>query len=330
MWYFGVDCGGTKSVACLGIRTGNRLLVQVRARRSGSANPSDVGPEKAAQRVAAIFQTVCRKHGAAPTELQACCFAMAGAGRAQSRWAVYKCLPTELQHVPCYFVHDGWAALSAACSPPVGIAVIAGTGSLVFGRRSDGRSVRVGGWGSLVGDDGSAFAIGRKALNAAACMVDGRGQTRLLHAVLEASGSQSWDELIARLYRTPFDRRFVAQLAPIVVQEAARDSEANRIITEAIGDLVNMVITAVNRLEVSATQIPLVTAGGLLIRSAKFRKALMHSLANAGYRFAELRLAPFPAEGAAALAAFAERWLQPDELCSIRAAPPDERIAAPS
>ena len=98
--------------------------------------------------------------------------------------------------------HDGMIALSGALAGENGIVAIAGTGSLVFGRRGS-RTMRAGGWGYVFGDEGGAFWIARQALRAALRHEEGWGEKTALHPMLlEATGMQSANETL-HLFYTP-------------------------------------------------------------------------------------------------------------------------------
>ena len=118
--------------------------------------------------------------------------------------------------------HDAEIALTGATGGEPGIIVIAGTGSIAFGKNATGMASRAGGWGYIFGDEGSAFDIVRQALRAALAMEEGWGaETSLRASFLSSTGAVSANELMHEWYNS-FDRVKVAALAPMV------DSVANR------------------------------------------------------------------------------------------------------
>ncbi|GIW90807.1 MAG: N-acetylglucosamine kinase [Pirellulaceae bacterium] len=318
MWYYGIDCGGTKSLAVVGQRRRNQLVIAATARRLGSANPTEVGPEKAVGNAMVALERACRKARVELHQLQAGCMAMAGAGRPKIRRDVYRCLPEPLRQVPCYLVHDGWAALCAACQPPVGIALICGTGSLAFGRTADGRTARMGGWGPLVGDEGSGYWMGRQALAAAARGAEGRSTTRMLPALLDLTGYKSWDAFIEALYQRSDPRSYVAGLARIVLQLARSDAHAYRIASTAAQELAQLVAALADQLKMNPSEVPLVLTGGVIERSAIMRSLIKNSLRQMDRAFRDFRVVRRPAEGALALAGHARQWLPAEEIDSLR------------
>lgn len=122
-------------------------------------------------------------------------------------------------------LHDASIALTGATGG-AGVVVIAGTGSIAFGRNAEGRTARAGGWGYAFGDEGGAFDIIRQALRAALRFEEGWGGATALHpALIEAAGAQSAIDLLHRFYTPEFPRARVARFAELV-DEVARSGDA--------------------------------------------------------------------------------------------------------
>jgi N-acetylglucosamine kinase-like BadF-type ATPase len=139
-----------------------------------------------------------------------------------------------------------------------GTVVIAGTGSAAFG--SDGqRSARAGGHGFLLGDEGSAYWIGRAAAQAALRWEDGTGGSALLHRAVTQAAGCGLDELIRRIHARPAERDPLALLAPVVTALADADPEAQRIASDAAGQLASLA-GAVQR---TTGPLPVAGAGGV-------------------------------------------------------------------
>ena len=121
---------------------------------------------------------------------------------------------------------DAVIALAGATAGGPGIIVIAGTGSIAYGRNADGRAARAAGWGYIFGDEGSGFDITRQALRAALRYEEGWGPpTSLYRVLLEATGSRSANEVLHRFYADDWPRSRVATLAKLV-DWAARQGDA--------------------------------------------------------------------------------------------------------
>jgi N-acetylglucosamine kinase-like BadF-type ATPase len=160
---------------------------------------------------------------------------------------------------PVYVTEDGKTACLGAFGAAPGIAVFAGTGSGAMGW--DGkRWTRAGGHGFLLGDEGSAYWIGRAAVNAALRWEDGMGGSEAIcRAVVKASG-RDLDDLVMDVHSHPADRGKVALLAPVVTALAAEDSTAADIARQAAGHLAELAGAVRRRLG----QLPVSGLGGVL------------------------------------------------------------------
>ncbi|WEG14743.1 BadF/BadG/BcrA/BcrD ATPase family protein [Pullulanibacillus sp. KACC 23026] len=157
--------------------------------------------------------------------------------------------------------HDGINALWSGTHGQPGLVLLAGTGSLVFGVNDSRESFRVGGWGYLIGDEGSGYDMGRMAASSVMKAFDGRGsQTLLTSLILEYYDLAEETELIPLIYGHGKDA--LAQLA-FLVGEAARsgDSVALEIFEKAINRLVGLIKAGLNKYESPPSEIFFV--GGL-------------------------------------------------------------------
>jgi len=185
-----------------------------------------------------------------------------------------------------------------------GLALVAGTGSMAFARAPDGRTARSGGWGYLLGDEGSGYALAVAGLRAVARAADGRGpRTALSERLLAALGLRQPQELIGAIYGGGPDRTALAALAPAVVSAAEDgDEEAIRLVREAAGQLAATAAAAVRALGLEAAAVPTALAGGLLLGSPGYRRRVLDDLAGLGCRAEPVGLVREPAEGAVRLA----------------------------
>lgn len=170
--------------------------------------------------------------------------------------------------------NDAEFALAGLDSGP-GVALIAGTGSIALGRDASGQIIQVGGWGHLLGDEGSAYDIGRRAAQAAARAADGRGPTTaLLQLVLERWGLTTPRSMIEQVYLTQ-EKAPIASLAPGVLALARHgDQVARAIRRHACEELAQAAIAVIDTLNV-AGPVPLILGGGLLIHERDVRKAVV-------------------------------------------------------
>ncbi len=139
--------------------------------------------------------------------------------------------------------HDAEIALWGATAGEPGIIIIAGTGSMAFGRNSEGLTARAGGWGYLFGDEGGAFDITRRALRSALAYEEGWGPATILRdLLLRETGAANADELLHLFYTPEYPRKRVASFAPLVTRVAMEsDPVALDILQAATAELVRYI-----------------------------------------------------------------------------------------
>ncbi|MGC9400034.1 MAG: N-acetylglucosamine kinase [Anaerolineae bacterium] len=292
----GVDGGGTKTRALVGDAEGDVL-------GRGEAGPSNVQAVGVAATRAALDAAVAAALDDAGLRgaPRALCLGMAGAGRAADRAIIEHWAAARFPEAAVRVVHDGRLVLAAGTSEGWGIAVLCGTGSLVYGMDPYGTEARAGGWGYLLGDEGSGYALGRAALRAVARAADGRGPaTALTTAVLAHWSLDGPEALIEHVYRPPLPRAAIAELAPLVIAAAeAGDGVAGALVREAGEALADAVRAVVGQLAFP-DPIPCALAGSVIVRARSIRRALLNAVSR-------LSLAPVasveePARGALQLA----------------------------
>ncbi len=164
---FGIDGGGTRTSAFLAnVSRPDDILGQGTA---GPSNQRAVGPRMAMNNLDLAVQEAFSNARIDRQTVAAACLGLAGADRISDRsvvqdWAQEARLAEKIQ-----VVNDAMPLLHAGAGDGYGIALIAGTGSLAWGRNPQNQTARSGGWGYLFGDEGSAFAIGRAILQAVSC-----------------------------------------------------------------------------------------------------------------------------------------------------------------
>ncbi len=162
---------------------------------------------------------------------------------------------------------------------------------------------RAGGWGYLIGDEGSSYELAREAVRAVAHAADGRGPaTALQPAILEYWNCREPSELIARVYQPDSAPADLAVLAPLVTRCAERgDPVAARLVDDA-GQALATVVHAVCAALDFREPVPLALTGGLVLSSALVREALLRALAQTPYRINPVTPVDAPVRGAVRLA----------------------------
>jgi N-acetylmuramic acid 6-phosphate etherase len=299
----GIDGGGSRCTAVLAVATADGIQELGRG-QGGAANAGTAGFEAAAVHVAAAVAEAFVAADRPAEPVGAACLGLAGAGRDEVRdrwlaWARQRQLADRIDVVP-----DGVPAFGASGNQPWGLLVIAGTGSIVWGRREDESLVRCGGRGSLVGDEGSGWAVAVAGLRAAVRMDDGWGpKTALLDLALSRFDAAAATDLPAILARPAMARGTIAAFAADVVTAAAGgDREAERILNEAAADLGHQAAALGRRLGFRAGEYPLRVAGGLVCHSTLVREGLTERLCAAGLQPAVVIIAADLADAAARMA----------------------------
>lgn len=292
----GIDAGGTKTHAILADLDG-RLVGEA---RGPGANISTAG---GAAVEAALRQVIAGAIGGRDVTLAAIGLGMAGADRPDDHEILDAIMRRVAPHVPVVIVNDALAALVAGAGLGPGLVVIAGTGSIAFGRDPNGRTARSGGWGYILADEGSGFWIGAQALRAVMRQWDGRGPaTSLTPAVLAHLRLENPVRIGPSLYGGEVPVAAIASLAPLVGSAAADgDPVAAAILDHAAAELALAASSVARRLEMLDGPFPCVLAGGVFRMSSlveAFSRAIRATAPGANVR----RLQDPPALGAVRLA----------------------------
>lgn len=257
-YLIGIDGGGTRTTLALAEEGGRELL-----RRTGAAGLVD--PRRPAATAEMLTELVREAFAAAGLQgpAAALCAGLAGVGNAAERRVVEESLRRAGIAERVLVRSDGETALHGALSGGAGILLIAGTGSVAYGRSSDGRVERCGGWGMVVGDEGSGYALGRASLNAALMAVDGRGApTALLEAMLEALGLSTPEAIPSWAGRA--EKADIAALAVNTLRLAAEgDATARSIVRQGAEALAAHAVALAARLGPWEGEISVVLHGGV-------------------------------------------------------------------
>ena len=278
--FLGVEGGATRTTGAL-IDGDLRVIAEC---DGGPSNVHAVGEVQALDVVRRIVGGLREAAADRWQAVRAAAFCMAGL-RTRADRAVWQRIADQAGVPgPVFLAHDALASLAAGSPRLSGILIVSGTGSVVYGRTADGRDHRVGGRGPILGDEGSGFDIGRRALRAAARAADGRGPATALETVIpKRLGLDAVDDLVPWL--SPFAKDGVAGLAPIVFEAASDgDAVARDILDDAARRLACGVEAVVGRLwpgEGSEGPPRVVFSGGVLRAQPGFRQALTDMIAPA-------------------------------------------------
>jgi glucosamine kinase len=274
----GVDAGGSRTRVTLADSDGETIATS--EREGAAVRPGEI--ERSASVIASAVRdalTTVHPTFGAP---RAMCAGVAGVGREGERRALTEALLKESLADEVLVVTDAEIALADAFGDDPGIVLIAGTGSIAYGRGPAGTLERVGGWGPTIGDEGGGLWIARRALSVVTAATDGREpETSLVGAVLTAAEIDDVESLIPWAASATVSQ--IASLAPVVVASAeAGDLRANALLGLAAEELVLHVRTLARSLfqdERAAVQVAL--GGGLLEPGSALRRRVEHRLKSA-------------------------------------------------
>lgn len=230
---------------------------------------------------------------------------------ATARNILREILPTEQVWVE----NDGVAALMGAHLGAAGAIVISGTGSILVGLRQDRQLVRVGGWGWLVGDEGSAVWLGMAAVRAVFHALDGVGApTALTAALLPYFGASDVRALKRLVYATDFGARGFAALAPLVGEAAAAaDDVAQSILAEGAAALAQAVGALHRQMDFGEQALPLALIGGVWDHIFGMRATFTKALGKLPIRLSAPALPPIYGAALAAIRACGGDWAKAAE-----------------
>ncbi|MGC8778653.1 MAG: N-acetylglucosamine kinase [Candidatus Caldatribacteriaceae bacterium] len=295
-YFLGVDAGGSKTIGILVSNRGELVAAGI----SGPASIVENGEEVARASMRSLRALL---EGLHPSDTLHSAFGMPAFGescKADARY--YEIIAEELGVQPKILVNDvvvGWAAGTLGHD---GVHIVAGTGTIAYGRHGH-KELRTSGWGSIIGDEGSAYDIGRETLRQTSRQLDGRESPTLLRElVFERLKLTTWQELAEWIYaQKESERRTTIASIATITAEAARkgDPVARNILEHAAEELSLCVRTLVRELSLSR---PLVTFSGSVLEKNEivqrhFVNSLHHSIPHTVVRKAELH----PALGAVIL-----------------------------
>jgi glucosamine kinase len=256
--YLGIDGGGSKTTCAIGDEASVLATVV-----SGPSNITRVGEARARESLQQAIREACTAAKIEAREVECVCAGVAGAGREEVanivRKIIAEVIPTKIN-----VTGDMPIALEAAFGTRPGVIVIAGTGSVAYGRNAQGTTARAGGWGYAISDEGSAHWIGRNAVCEALRAADeNENIPPLLEKLMQVHGAHSLDEFVRAANANPD----FAMFFPVLVDAAeAGDRMAQTILAQAGRELARLAATVLRRLfggDGSSSPVPVAVAGGV-------------------------------------------------------------------
>jgi glucosamine kinase len=296
-FYIGIDGGGTQTTAVVTDEHGTELT-----RLDGEPGIVNVlDPEAGAHQLAELASAAPAQAGVDARASVLVC-ALAGAGREPERTRLEQRLSAQGLAEEVRVISDFEAALHDAFGDGSGILLISGTGSSAWARHRDGRTARAGGWGEIIGDEGSGYSLGVAALRYCLRAHDGRGaDDRWIQLVLGNTGVATPEGLVR--WSAAATKGEIAALAPLVFEALShRVAGAHALIEDAASDLALHVGALFERLKPWDEPPTVALAGGMTAPGRPLREQAVRAIGRLGLKLPILERSIDAARGAAALA----------------------------
>jgi len=259
--FIGIDGGGTKSSL---IATDENMQEIFRC-SNGPSNFLAIGLTKASANIINLVKKATMEIDFSTNKIYIT-IGVAGAGREEDAERLDGALRIRFRELnldieDLFVTSDACIALSGAFNSKPGALLISGTGSIIIGKNQDDEIHRVGGYGRIIGDEGSGYSIGLRALKAAMEYFDGKAPYTLLVDLLNKEfGITSFNDIISKVYKEDFD---IASIVPVVLKAADQDDETAKFILndEAEQLLINL---SVLKSKLSCESIDIAFMGSLL------------------------------------------------------------------
>ena len=285
-YYFGIDGGGTHSRIAITDRDG-KVLARSEA---GSTNIYSVSKDEAFANLSRLLDSALETAGIEKNNLASGCLGSAGLGREEEeklfRTFFDKLLGAEF---PVKLCTDGEALLCGGLENLEGYCLIAGTGSIALGRSVDGRLVRSGGHGYMLGDEGSAAWTGRIAIARTLRSIENRDlRTEMLGDILKTAGLAKSDDLIRYVHHDA-DKAKIAALAPVVTVAGRKGDPLALDILRRGAEELALLVKSVRAQSPWISRKELVLAGGVMEHDEILTGMLKEILGN---EFPDLAISP--------------------------------------
>jgi N-acetylglucosamine kinase-like BadF-type ATPase len=271
-YVIGMDGGGTKTEVYVTDRDKNILLHFM----GGAINYNGGSKVFIDSNLQTILQRI-KDEGYSPEACSGICIGAAGTSNPIVNNQIKENVLTFGYICPISILGDVETAFAGALENKPGFILIAGTGSICYGRDVNGKVYRTGGFGHIIGDEGSGYAIARDILTAVARAQDGRGEPTLLtDMVYQYLKIRSIEEMIGYIYHPGRSKKEIAELS-VLIQEAyaLRDKAATRIVKKCVSDLMDLVTPLLTNVEESPS---LTVSGSILLKNGDIFKEFVNQM----------------------------------------------------
>ncbi|MGH9517952.1 MAG: N-acetylglucosamine kinase [Terriglobales bacterium] len=289
-FFLGIDGGGTKTRCVVGDEKS-----ELGAGTSSSSKVQRVGEACARNALAGAVNEACVHAGISPQQISYTCAGITGAARSEIA-GVMRDLITGIVSGQVEVAGDIEIAFEDALGFGPGALLIAGTGSIAFGRNEKGETARAAGWGYPISDEGSGQWIGAEGVREALHARDRGQSSELLGDLMETLGASNFEDFIVRLNANP-PIDFASLFPSVLVASDKGDQVATEILTRAGRELCGMAGTVIKRL-FGEQSVSVATHGGVFVSSAIVRNSFAQELESRHRNVVLLDREVDPARGA--------------------------------
>lgn len=277
-YVIGIDGGGTKTRLKIA-NINKELLADC---QGGPSNIHSNSIQVVKENLRQVIDAGLRQAQIELDDLDCICIGAAGAAREKDKLVIQDIFNQLGVNCRLIITHDAITALYGALGKGKGIILISGTGSICYGRSSDGEFHRTGGWGHIIGDEGSGYDIGRRILIEVMKGYDGRqDKTVLTELVMDKLGLNSPEDLIHFVYSNDTGKREIAAVGGLLDEAcSAGDLAALRIVQAAANELQNCIEAVVRKLRLENTPVDLVLQGSVLEKGQHVKEKLSDLIAH--------------------------------------------------
>lgn len=287
-YVIGIDGGGTKTKLTM-CTFNNGVINVIEEAVAGPSNVLASGVDVASESLVQVIKEGVLDRGYKLSDCRAMCMGIASGSWHSVQDAIAKIMKNDIGYDGKLIVtNDAETALMAGTGGKEGILLIAGTGSICYGVNSTGKSCRIGGWGHIFDDEGSAYYIAIKILNAVMKAYDGRDMaTVLTKLVLEYFKVDNERDIVDEIYKPNISKQHIADLAKLI--EVAYDLDdpiAIMIVDDVVNSLYISVESAMKKLSFLKKPVDVVIDGSVIVKNQainlKFSNKLKqrHTLTN--------------------------------------------------
>lgn len=287
-YVIGIDGGATKTLLKIADLQGKLLSVC----EGNPSNINSMSKEDIVYNLTSLIETAISKLGESKANCKAICLGTAGAGRDEEK-NILKEIIKSIGFEACdniIIADDAITALYAGNCEGKGIVLISGTGSICYGRNEHGKRYRCGGWGHIIGDEGSGYYIAIRALNLIMKSFDGREkETILTSIILRQAGLSKPEDIINYVYRSGKGKKEIAALAKCVDEAYLKgDALAKEILDDASMQLYLCTKTVIDKLDFSNKPLKVIINGSVITKNQYINNKYSR-LIKENYPFAEVK-----------------------------------------